>query len=383
MDELFLFLVFPFVVAVVMGIIIIPKVVLISKRKRLFDSINNRKVHARLISRLGGVSYFPAIIVSVSSTIILYAQLSENVQGIGELNIPISQFMSFILGFTMVYFLGVADDFIGVRYHYKMLVQSIAVFAVIGSSLYIASFDGLFGIYEINFVVSLILTWMLYLGTMNAINLIDGVDGLCSSMALLVGIPMCWWFFINDLFGYTIICSAFVGICAIFLRFNLSKGKLKLFMGDTGSLIIGYILGFIALNFITINQRGTIPYPMEDAIVVAFSLVFVPVMDSLRVYAGRIHRKTSPFLPDKTHIHHLLLNKGYSHKECTAIIVAIAAVIIALTCLFSIFLSTTTLFFALMCYGMAIIYFVPLHFPIKRMVPVPQKKSARKRKFVF
>lgn len=345
--------------ATYIGVIIIPKIVLISKRKRLYDSINNRKSHTGAISRLGGVSFFPAIILSLMSTILA----SENISTMLDLKIKydlLSINMSgYLAGATLLYFIGLADDVIGMGYKNKLYAQFVTGVFLVLSGLSIVDFEGLFGIGELPLIVSVLLTIFVIIGVVNSFNLIDGIDGLCAGMAIIITAPLLVWFMINQSYMMTILASAFLGICSVFFIFNTKKGRLKLFMGDVGSLAIGFTIAYLLLMAIRMDNDSSSPYLLKSPLLIAFSMIFVPMTDALRVFSGRMMRKESPFYPDKTHLHHILLSYGFTHINCTYIILLMSLSIFLITLLLSFFLSSNILFILLLIYGIFIAYIIP------------------------
>ena len=320
--------------ATVMGRMIIPKILIISFRKRLFDVPDSRKVHKRPIPRLGGIMFFPVILCCMCImclTRILAGTLPNEIFTVGV----VKELLSLFAGVTMLYIIGVGDDLVGIRYYKKFMIQflSAALFPLAG--LYINNFYGLMGIYHISPYLGVPLTMVLVVFITNAINLIDGIDGLASSICI-VALSMFGIFFgIEELWAFTLLAFICVGVLIPFFMYNVfgnaDRGR-KIFMGDTGSLTLGYILGFLVIKYSM--YTGSETDPTDGApIVIAFSILLVPCLDVIRVMLGRVRRGKSPFLPDKTHIHHKFLAMGFNTRNSLIIIQTISLIFIATTAL--------------------------------------------------
>jgi UDP-N-acetylmuramyl pentapeptide phosphotransferase/UDP-N-acetylglucosamine-1-phosphate transferase len=154
-------------------------------------------------------------------------------------------------------------------------------------------------------------------GITNSFNLIDGVNTLAGGLGILITSIFGWWFFTNGFPEYSLIAFSLTGALLGFLYYN--KTPAKIFMGDTGSLLIGIVCSVLAIKFIEINRAKSI---VTSAPVVAFGIMIVPLFDTLRVFVIRILNKKSPFSPDKNHLHHLLLRRGYSHHQVAIILIS-------------------------------------------------------------
>ncbi len=323
------FIILTLVLSALIGWITIPNIIIISKRKRLFDSHNSRKVHTGAIPRLGGISFLPAVLVSFCLSLGI-----RHVTDGFDLN-PIyvdefyAEFLFFVAGLISLFFIGLADDLVGIGYKSKFLVQVVAAAMLVLADLNIKSFDGLFGIYYIHPVFSVLLTVFVVVGAVNAYNLIDGVDGLCSGLGAIALCVLSGWFYYHDLYAYTMLGVSLFGCVVTFFLYNTRGMRLKVFMGDGGSLMLGYIVSFLGLKFIDLNAgMGTFTLDTPNAELMVLSVVFIPVFDTVRVLTERIMKGRPPFFPDKTHIHHLFLRLGFTHMQSTGIILIMAIAII-------------------------------------------------------
>ena len=321
-----------FLMATIMGQIIIPKILLISLRKRLFDIPDERKVHTHPVPRLGGITFFPTILF-VLCIIMTWRIISRHLPNhLFTMDIA-GEMLALIAGLTLLYIVGIGDDLVGVRYRKKFMVQivSAAFFPLAG--LYINNFYGLFGIYTLPPFIGIPFTMLLVVFITNAINLIDGIDGLASSICIIALGVFGLIFAFDHLWIFSVLAFTCVGILIPFFAYNVfgqaERGR-KIFMGDTGSLTLGYILSFLVIQYCMYNGIKEIPGYCGN-INVALSILLVPCLDVIRVVIGRVKRKKSPFLPDKTHIHHKFMNMGFSPRKSLILIQTISLSLIACT----------------------------------------------------
>ena len=226
---------------------------------------------------------------------------------------------------------GVADQLVGVSFRKKFYAQILATLLLIVGGVYVNSFHGLFGIMNMPSIIGYVLTIILVVLVINSINLIDGVDGLASGLSSIALFCLAVWFTANGIFAYGMLAAGMLGAVVPFFIFNVFGSKHKLFMGDTGSLIIGFMIAFLSAKFCMLNVPGTEhSFGVNGAPVLVLAILFVPIFDLIRVFTYRIHQKKSPFLPDRNHIHHLFLDLGFSHKRTMVCLVAFAFVFAAL-----------------------------------------------------
>ncbi len=305
---------------------IIPKVLLISFKKNLFDELNERKVHTGVIPRLGGVSFAPAIIFTLSMMIGLSqffgAELFPSI--INSSDVPMLSFG--LSAMFLLYLTGVADDLIEVRYLQKFVVQIVCAVLIVMSGLWFNSLYGIFGIYEWSPWIGKPFTVFVIVFLTNAINLIDGIDGLASGLSSIALIFFVFLFAYQHDWIYAALSIVTLGAIIPFFYFNVfgsSKKSSKIFMGDTGALTIGLVLSILAIRF-SMYDDITIMYQVPNAIIIAFSLLLTPVFDVVRVVLHRLRFKQKLFAPDKNHIHHKFLALGFSHRAAMITILSIS-----------------------------------------------------------
>jgi len=297
----------------------IPTIIKISRRKNLMDEPSARSSHLRKIPNLGGIAVFFSL--GVCAPVFAY-ELFDRYKFL---------FASFII----LFFVGVMDDIMVLR-AYKKLVAQIFVSAlmVIGSDVRITSLFGLFGVYEINYFISVIFSIFTFIILINAFNLIDGIDGLAGSYTVvtsaLFGISFYRLGSVND--PLVILCVIIIAATVGFLIYNLSnKRNSKIFMGDTGSMILGFLLSFTGISFIDIfiAKKDETFYHLQSAPVIAVAILILPIIDTITVIITRIYHKKSVLSADKNHIHHKLLNLGLTHRRSTAYIITYYLITIA------------------------------------------------------
>ncbi|MBK8806621.1 MAG: undecaprenyl/decaprenyl-phosphate alpha-N-acetylglucosaminyl 1-phosphate transferase [Bacteroidales bacterium] len=290
--------------------------------KHLYDVPEERKSHNTVVPTLGGLGIFIGFILSVT----FWTDFAV---------FPGLQYLEFAL--IVIFFLGIKDDIIALAPGKKALgiLLAAGVIAIWGD-IRISGFYGMFGIHELPYWLSILFTIFTVFIIINAVNLIDGINGLCSSTSIISALSFGTWFYLEGSpksFQLAIICAAIVGSVLAFLRYNVTPAKI--FMGDTGSLLLGLLLAFLAIEFLEINWSTTKNiYYMRSSPVVAMGFLALPLVDMVKVFAIRLYRKRSPFHPDKNHIHHILLSLGFTHTNATILL-----------SLFSIFFVLLSLYF--------------------------------------
>ena len=317
-----------FLTSVFFAGIIIPQILLIAFRKKLFDVPDARKIHTSAVPRLGGIAFN---LVTIFSVFFVFGINIIGSNGIfmEQISTDALQFCFGFCALMLIYIVGIADDLIGVRYKAKFVVQTLAALFIVVSGLYINNFHGLFGLYEVNPFFGGFITVIAIVFITNAINLIDGVDGLASGLCIVAFAYYGVMFFCLGMFVYSLIAFAVLGTVIQFYYYNVfgkAEKQKKIFMGDTGSLTLGIFLCFLSLK---LNQMPDSHSFVPNAFVMAFAPLIVPCFDVIRVYIHRLRKHRSPFLPDKNHIHHKIMRCGVSQRV-TMVSIIVFAVFIAL-----------------------------------------------------
>lgn len=319
------FIIIAFAISVCIARLIIPRILLISFRKKLFDIPDERKVHKRAIPRLGGVSFFPTILLSCCSVLTLRSLMGYGISALSAAYI-LPEFLVLVCGMVLLYLTGIADDLVGVRYRQKFTIQLICACLFPLAGLWINDFYGLFGIEMLPDWFGIPFTIFTIVFITNAINLIDGIDGLASGLSSVALLVFGFLFIEKGLWIYSMLAFSTFGVLVPFFYYNVfgsAEHARKIFMGDTGSLTLGYILSFLAIKYS--QSTDWIP-ETQGALVIAFSTLIVPAFDVIRVVIVRVYNGKNPFEPDKNHIHHQFLAMGFTSRKAMLLILLTSCV---------------------------------------------------------
>ncbi|MBP3573635.1 MAG: undecaprenyl/decaprenyl-phosphate alpha-N-acetylglucosaminyl 1-phosphate transferase [Prevotella sp.] len=355
-----------FVIAMTIGIYTIPRIVRLSHELHLYDLPDSRKVHTIPVPRLGGVAFLPTVIISIAIVVAVASRFGITFGALSEAGAP-QHFVAYLAGAMMLYCLGIYDDVHGVGYKLKFAIQIFAAFLLCISGLWIASLDHIFYIDRIPYWIGMPLTVVFVVYITNAINLIDGIDGLASGLSaisLFVAIMLCMMS--GDII-WAMLAIAYLGVVMTFFCFNVYGGKNKVFMGDAGSLTLGYTLSFIVLHFWQAHPVWN-PYLHNIGIIILSTLI-IPMLDVVRVMMSRIRDGRNPFLPDKNHIHHKLMRTGLSGRMTMLTILLISALFIVANYLVASFLSQTLMVI------LDILFFILMHLIINFFIRKKEKQT--------
>jgi UDP-N-acetylmuramyl pentapeptide phosphotransferase/UDP-N-acetylglucosamine-1-phosphate transferase len=297
-----------FIASFIITYIIIPKVILVSYLKELTVPVNSRSAHIIPTPSFGGVAFFTTLILMVS---LIQSMLFR------------SEGNNLIAGLTVLFMVGLKDDLIISSPVVKIIGQLMAIaFIIFLPQLQITSLHGFLGIYEVHPILSIVMALVLMLAIINAYNLIDGIDGLAGIIGIIICSIYAILFVLSGQNFFFLICVTIVGILTAFLRYNLSSGINKIFMGDSGSLIIGFLIGFLTLRYLTIDPFIILNYEFkaENRIVFILAILFIPTFDTTRIVFARLLKKKNPFIADRNHAHHILIDLGLSHVKASIIL---------------------------------------------------------------
>lgn len=298
------------VTAFVVTLITIPPIISLIKKYSLYDVPNARKEHSTPIPTMGGI----AIIAGMMMALILWFPFGKALPQI-----------SFFFSIAVLFALGIMDDLKDLSAKYKFIVQ-IALAALISlSGIRITSFDGLFGIHELPLMAQYTFTTLAIVGITNAFNLIDGIDGLAGGIGFMSLVTLGIFLTIDGDANTALIAFALAGGILAFLYFNLNPARI--FMGDTGSLLLGFVVAVLCIRLMQVNVQVANPVFPHAALFVT-GVVLIPVFDTIRVFGMRLWKGKSPFAADKTHIHHLLTNQGFSHGFAAKLICFLHGIIL-------------------------------------------------------
>lgn len=340
-----------FITAFVITYISIPSIIRVSTQKKLYDEPDHRSVHTTKTPTLGGVAIFAGLSIS------LLLFLPENH------NFPINYFLVSVI---ILFFIGIKDDILIIAPWTKMGGQVIAALIItILGDIRITHLHGFFDIHEIHYLISVFLSVFTIIVIINAINFIDGVDGLSASIGIVASTVFGIWFYLVEEYTMTIVSVAAIGTLIAFLRFNLYSSINKIFMGDTGSLILGLLLSVLAIVFNEINIKQDFDFAVLPSPTVSFAILIIPLFDMLRVMFIRLITGNSLLKPDKRHIHHKLLEFGFSHKKIVLIIVLINIFFVIFAFYTAQYISIRRLLLLVILLAI-IIFYIPTYFSDKK-----------------
>lgn len=284
-----------FITAFVVTLITIPPILQLVKKYSLYDIPDYRKEHKMPIATFGGVAIWAGMVISM----MLWFSFSRQVSIIG-----------FMFSLVILFSMGIMDDLKNLSARYKLIIETgLAIIMAIAGTR-ITNFNGLFGIHELPLTFQYTFTVLAIVGITNAFNLIDGIDGLAGGLGFMSLVTLGIFLTLSGDTNMALVAFSLAGGLLAFLYFNLNPARI--FMGDTGSLVLGFVVSIMCIRLIQVNNLLEVPV-IPHAPVFALGIVLIPVFDTLRVFAIRMWNGKSPFSPDKTHIHHLLTNAGYSH----------------------------------------------------------------------
>ncbi len=307
-----------FITAFTLTYVVIPPTIRVAVAKGLYDLPNERRSHSEVTPRLGGIAIYAGVVFAL----ILWTPFA--IYG---------DAMQYILAaFIIIFLVGVKDDIDGVAPGMKLLAEILAALILIyKSNLRIESLYGIMGFEVLPYWWSVALTLFTVVVIINSFNLIDGINGLSGSITVLVTGVLGLWFLILLRYDLAILAFSSCGAAIAFLKYNYTPARI--FMGDTGALLLGLVISILVIKFLQLNAglEPTHPCHIAAAPAAAFGLLILPLFDTLRVFVVRILRGRNPLRADRTHIHHLLLDSGFSHMEATGVLVGFNALFVLLT----------------------------------------------------
>lgn len=305
---------------------VIPSILHVARTRHLYDDLGHfRKQHDHGIPRLGGVAIFVSFII----TLLLFCLTGQE--------FPLNYLL---LACVILFAMGLKDDLSGVNPSTKFFIQFIvAAILVIPGDIRLTSMYGVLGIHDMSYFPSATFSILTIILLVNAFNLIDGIDGLAGATGVLVNSAFATLFIYIHQYELASVCLAMVGALLGFLRYNLTPAKI--FMGDTGSLLIGLVSIVMAIKFIEVNKSVSAGIPHIYSVpALTIAILIGPIFDTFRVFSLRIIKKGSPFQADRNHIHHRILRLGFNHMQTTLILAGVNIISIALALVFSGFGST-------------------------------------------
>ncbi len=294
----------------------IPTIVFIAKAKKLYDEPGTRKSHKNNIPALGGVAIFAALLITIG----VYTDFTKH-----------HEFQYLFIASIILFFFGLKDDILILAPIKKLWGQLLAsLIVILLGNFRFTSLHGFNGITTIDFIPGILLTLFVFIVIINGFNLIDGIDGLASGVGILASIVFGVFFIFNCDVDYAIISATLAGSLITFFWFNVYSIKFKIFLGDSGSLLVGLFIAVMAVQFNEINIVRSNEFFVRSAPAVSIGILIVPLFDTLRVFFIRLFRGKSPFKADTNHVHHRLLAMGMSHIKATLCILGVNFIFIIL-----------------------------------------------------
>ncbi len=333
-----------FIIALCFSLITIPRIVEITRTRKLFSPVNRQKMYTTIIPPFGGVAIFIGFVLST-----LITSHNFNFEGFKYIKAAV----------LLMFFIGLYDDLMELTAIKKFIFQGIAALLLfLLGNIRFTNLHGIMGIYELNYFTSFLFSIFVIIAIINAYNLIDGIDGLASGLGILAVSVFGFWFYATGHTVFSILSFALVGSLSGFFIFNVFGQKNKVFMGDTGSLVIGLVISTLVIKFneFSLLEHNSIRYVSPA---VSLSIIIVPIIDTLRVTVIRISHGKSPFSADHNHLHHRLLELIPNHLKVTLTLIGVNISLIAFTMFMNTLkLDTTLQFFIVLVVGI-ILSFVP------------------------
>ncbi|NVN93814.1 MAG: undecaprenyl/decaprenyl-phosphate alpha-N-acetylglucosaminyl 1-phosphate transferase [Bacteroidetes bacterium] len=303
----FVTLLINFITAFVISFLSVKPIVEMTHAKGLAALPNDRTSHNKPTATLGGIAIFGGFIFAS----LLFPPFGS-----------LMEMRYIVAGVLLMFFIGMKDDIFVIAPLSKLGAQIVAAIIIVDfANIRLTSLHGFLGVTDLNYHCSLYLTIFVVVVIVNAFNLIDGIDGLAAGIGIVCSATFGVWFYLSGQFEFAFLTAALAGSLGGFLWFNLFGKKNKIFMGDTGSLVLGFLIAVFAIQFNQSNLEISGYYHITASPAVSFAILIIPLYDTIRVFIIRISRKQSPFKADKTHVHHKLLELGYSHAKATLILV--------------------------------------------------------------
>ena len=304
----------------------------------MYDPIVSRSSHKEKATRSGGMALFFTFCLCY---------------GVGKGIYSMSVDLYALIAFIFIALTGMADDFFSIKYREKFFLQVFAAIVLLQSGIYIDSFHGVFGIYEIPVWASYVISIFVFIVIVNAFNLIDGIDGLAALLSIK------FFVLIGGIIAITstdmnLVIPSVVGAITGFLFFNFNPSK-KVFLGDTGALLLGSVIAFF-IFYIMDNDSYIITDALISRPLLVILLIIYPLADTLRASLIRMSKGQSPFLADRVHLHHRLIDKGMSHWGASTIILIMSLSVIILGFVLSSFFSLTVCSFLILAYLTGLYY---------------------------
>ncbi len=307
-----------FLIAFILSYLLVSLIIKVAIKNELYDVPNARSSHSTIVPLFGGV----AVVIASCGSLLLFGS-----------SYLVVDHLWLILALLIIFGVGLRDDYMGVSPRNKIVFQLIVASVLLVIDYRLTNLFGLFGIYSLHPLISYTLSALVIIFFINAYNLIDGINSLLGGLTVVATLSLGYWFYVAEDHFFTVCSFSIAGATAGFLKYNITPAKI--YMGDSGSMVIGFFMVVLTLRFIDIYTTSFPDILLSDRIIaIALSFSFLPIFDAFRVFIIRIVNKKNPFHSDRLHFHHLLLDNGYSHSKATLILVSgnILMIFFALWC---------------------------------------------------
>ena len=331
--------------------LVMPSVIKLAIKKRILTAGGGRNVHEGFTPNIGGIAIFFGLLLSNLFLLVFYIKSQALVTPTIDVNY-LGKFLSYIhvtIACIVMFIVGLSDDLTSLSSKTRFLIQLIVAFCfTYFADVRIDTLGGLFGVYELSYIFSIIFSMIVVIFIINSFNLTDGLDSLATTLGIFILLSFAILFLINNHFYDATLC--FAGVSSLFAFLFYNKPPARIFMGDSGSLVIGVIIAYSAIQLcnLPIDLNGTIN-PVFVLCIIAY-----PAVDTLRVFTVRIISGKSPFSADRNHIHHLLVDKDFNHAWASFFAVSYSMI---LSCICFLFVEHITLSFIVMV-PLAILFIV-------------------------
>ena len=343
-----------FMIGTVCTAVIIPLIVAFCRKFGYYDQPNQRKLHHEAIPRLGGLAFLPSLGISFLTTLLVYATSTDK---LGSFHISAA---IMVIGACIIYLVGLLDDLLDLPARTKFIIMLVASAFVPICNLVIGNLHGLFGIMELPSLQGYALTVLVIMTIVNSLNLIDGIDGLSSGISIIALAIFTYSFADLRSIVFSVAAAGLLGSVFVFFLFNVfgRVGGMKIFMGDAGSLILGYVLAYFGIKYMLITEHDI--YTEANPLLIPFSVFLVPVFDLVRVALTRLAAGEAMFKADKRHIHHVLMSSGLSMRQTLVCILTLDIAFILLNLWLEVMMVPFTVIFFLDV-ALFIIFFVVVY----------------------
>ena len=332
--------------------IIIPKIIWIVNNRDLIVHPEERSSHKKSTPTMAGVAFFLTLILA------LFFLKTWDIDAIG---------LNLIAALTIIFVIGLKDDLVVSSPRAKLGGELVAtLFVLLCSCMQVTTFHGFLGIDQIPMWFAYGFGVLMILTIINSFNLIDGIDGLASTIGIVIFITFSVIFYTTGLYFYFLLSLSLIAMLLAYLRYNFSGTK-KIFMGDTGSLIIGFCIGFFTLKFLAMDASlfSEFSFKLENKLIIIAAILYIPLLDTLRVIGVRLLNKKSPFYPDRNHIHHILIDSGLTHIKASLFLGFLNLLMVALFVVLSSYLNSIQM---LLLFGTTFIFFLGIFHKLRENI---------------